>query len=105
MSEYDQPLVLPNDEFNQQLVANVHPADWVNPEPTGRYNIVVVGAGTAGLITAVVAASLGAKVALIEKLLIQSGRRVWRSSSTSLFMPLRIGLMTSATALGRLMKV
>ncbi len=67
MSEQDQSLILPNDEFNQDLVANVHPADWVNPEPTGRYNIVVIGAGTAGLITAVVAASLGAKVALIEK--------------------------------------
>ncbi|MDH4300849.1 MAG: mercuric reductase [Nitrospira sp.] len=67
MSESDQPLVLPQDEYNRQLVANVHPSDWVNPEPTGRYNIVVIGAGTAGLITAVVAASLGAKVALIEK--------------------------------------
>ncbi|MBX3649201.1 MAG: mercuric reductase [Rhodocyclaceae bacterium] len=59
--------MLPHDEYNQQLVANVHPSDWVNPEPTGRYNIVVIGAGTAGLITAVVAASLGAKVALIEQ--------------------------------------
>lgn len=67
MSESDQPQVLPNDEYNQQLVANVHPSGWVNPEPAGRYNIVVIGAGTAGLITAVVAASLGAKVALIEK--------------------------------------
>jgi pyruvate/2-oxoglutarate dehydrogenase complex dihydrolipoamide dehydrogenase (E3) component len=67
MSHYDEPMILPNDEHNQQLVANVHPADWVNPEPTGRYNIVVIGAGTAGLITAVIAASLGAKVALIEK--------------------------------------
>ena len=67
MSEHSQPLILPDDEPNRQLVSNVHPADWVNPEPTGRYNMVVVGAGTAGLITAVVAASLGAKVALIEK--------------------------------------
>lgn len=67
MSEHDQPLILPDDEYNQALVANVHPADWVNPEPTGRYNIVVIGAGTAGLITAVIAAGLGAKVALIEK--------------------------------------
>lgn len=67
MPEPDQTLVLPNDEHNQQLVANVHPLDWVNPQPTGRYNIVVIGAGTAGLITAVIAASLGAKVALIEK--------------------------------------
>jgi len=67
MSQHDQRLVLPDDEHNRQLVANVHPANWVNPEPTGRYNIVVIGAGTAGLIIAVIAASLGAKVALIEK--------------------------------------
>src|SRR6185437_5845882 len=67
MSEHNQSLIFPNDEYDQELVANVHPADWVNPEPTGRYNIVVIGAGTAGLITAVIAASLGAKVALIEK--------------------------------------
>lgn len=67
MTGQAQSLVLPHDEYNRQLVANVHPADWVNPEPAGRYNIVVIGAGTAGLITAVVAASLGAKVALIEK--------------------------------------
>ncbi|MFO0701810.1 MAG: NAD(P)/FAD-dependent oxidoreductase [Nitrospira sp.] len=67
MSEENQSMILPNDEYNQQLVRNVHPGDWTNPEPTGRYNLVVVGAGTAGLITAVVAASLGAKVALIEK--------------------------------------
>ena len=67
MSEHDESLMLPNDEYNQELVANVHPSEWVNPEPTGRYNIIVIGAGTAGLITAVIAASLGAKVALIEK--------------------------------------
>src|SRR5215470_5558604 len=67
MGQPDSPLILPNDEYNQQLVSNVHPSNWVNPEPSGRYNIVVIGAGTAGLITAVIAASLGAKVALIEK--------------------------------------
>ncbi len=59
--------VLPNDEHNRALVNNVHPPDWVNPEPSGRYNIVVIGAGTAGLVTAAVASALGAKVALIEK--------------------------------------
>jgi len=67
MSLHGENLVLPNDEHNQALVANVHPSNWVNPEPAGRYNIVVIGAGTAGLITAVIAASLGAKVALIER--------------------------------------
>jgi pyruvate/2-oxoglutarate dehydrogenase complex dihydrolipoamide dehydrogenase (E3) component len=37
------------------------------PHPAPRYNLVVIGAGTAGLVTAVGAAGLGAKVALIEK--------------------------------------
>ena len=62
-----ESLVLPNDEHNQQLVENVHPSNWVNPDPSGRYNIVVIGAGTAGLVTAVIAAGIGAKVALIER--------------------------------------
>lgn len=57
----------PEDEYNQSLIANVHPPHWVNPEPAGRYNLVVIGAGTAGLVTASVAAALGAKVALIER--------------------------------------
>ncbi|MBW2245367.1 MAG: mercuric reductase [Deltaproteobacteria bacterium] len=61
------PKIEPWDEFNQTLVSNVHPADWSNPVPDGRYNLVVVGAGTGGLITALVASSLGAKVALIER--------------------------------------
>jgi pyruvate/2-oxoglutarate dehydrogenase complex dihydrolipoamide dehydrogenase (E3) component len=48
-------------------VANVHPPDWVNAEPAPRYNLVVIGAGTAGLVTAAGAAGLGARVALIER--------------------------------------
>ena len=61
------PQVQPMDEYNSLLVANLHPAEWNNPKPSGRYNLVVVGAGTAGLVTAAGAAGLGAKVALIEK--------------------------------------
>lgn len=60
-------VVSPWDEHNQTLVSNVHPPDWVNPPPASRYNLVVIGAGTAGLVTAVGAAGLGAKVALIER--------------------------------------
>jgi pyruvate/2-oxoglutarate dehydrogenase complex dihydrolipoamide dehydrogenase (E3) component len=63
----EAPDVLPNDQYNRTLVANVHPADWKNPEPAPRYNLVVIGAGTAGLITAAGAAGLGAKVALVEQ--------------------------------------
>ena len=58
---------LPEDAYNQTLVAHVHPRDWTNPEPAPRYNLVVLGGGTAGLITAAGAAGLGAKVALIER--------------------------------------
>lgn len=61
------PLVSPDDEFNRALVSAVHPPDWVNPRPTGRYNLVVIGAGTAGLVSAAGAAGLGAKVALVER--------------------------------------
>ncbi len=60
----------PYDEHNQRLESHVHPADWVNPEPSGRYNLVVIGAGPAGLVTAAGAAGLGAKVALVERELI-----------------------------------
>jgi pyruvate/2-oxoglutarate dehydrogenase complex dihydrolipoamide dehydrogenase (E3) component len=64
----DQSVVVePWDEHNQALVRNVHPGDWVNPEPAPRYNLVVIGAGTAGLVTAAGAAGLGAKVALVER--------------------------------------
>lgn len=60
-------LILPQDEYNRELINNVHPPHWQNPRPTGRYNLVVLGAGTAGLVTAAIAAALGAKVALIER--------------------------------------
>lgn len=59
--------LIPNDSHNQTLLANVHPSEWINPEPGPRYNLVVIGAGTAGLICAAGAAGLGAKVALIER--------------------------------------
>lgn len=50
-----------------RLLHEVHPPDWVNPTPKGRYHLVVVGAGTGGLVTAAAAAGLGARVALVER--------------------------------------
>ncbi|MEI8383083.1 MAG: mercuric reductase [Planctomycetota bacterium] len=61
------PALQPVDEFNERLGNLVHPANWTNPTPAGRYNLVVIGAGTAGLVTAAGAAGLGARVALIER--------------------------------------
>jgi pyruvate/2-oxoglutarate dehydrogenase complex dihydrolipoamide dehydrogenase (E3) component len=57
----------PSDEHNLKLVDNVHPPAWVNPQPKERYHMVVIGAGTAGLVSAAGAAGLGARVALIER--------------------------------------
>lgn len=57
----------PWDEYNQRLCQHVHPADWSNPTPASRYNLVVLGGGTAGLVAAAGAAGLGATVALVER--------------------------------------
>ncbi|WP_026732150.1 mercuric reductase [Fischerella sp. PCC 9605] len=68
-SEFQKVIVSPIDEYNQTLVSYVHPPDWVNPKPAHCYDLVVIGAGTAGLVVAAGAAGLGLglKVALIEK--------------------------------------
>jgi pyruvate/2-oxoglutarate dehydrogenase complex dihydrolipoamide dehydrogenase (E3) component len=61
-----QPL-LPLDRFNQRLQQQIAPTDWVAPEPADRYHLVVIGAGTAGLVAAAGAAGVGARVAIVER--------------------------------------
>src|SRR6185503_7552917 len=52
---------------DKQLIENCHPAQRMNPMPARKYNLVVIGGGTAGLVSAAGAAALGARVALIER--------------------------------------
>ena len=59
--------LLPGDPFDAELLEQVRPAARVNPPPARRYNLVVLGGGTAGLVAATAAAALGARVALVEK--------------------------------------
>lgn len=59
--------ISPLDRHNSRLLALVRPQDWVNPTPEGRYNLVAVGGGTAGLVCAAGAAILGGRAALIER--------------------------------------
>ena len=63
--------VPPMDEHNRRLVANAHPPQHRNPRADrGRYNLVVIGAGTAGLVGSIGTAGLGGKAALIERRLL-----------------------------------
>ena len=54
-------------QTDQQWRELVFPANYRNPQPAAAYNLIVIGAGPAGLVTAIAAAGLGAKVALIER--------------------------------------
>lgn len=57
----------PHGDYDRELLANVRPPTWQNPQATGRYHLLIVGAGPAGLVAAEAAAALGAKVALVER--------------------------------------
>ena len=57
----------PQDAHERTRLENLHPSGWRNPRPEGRYRLLVIGGGTAGLVAAHAAAALGAKVALIER--------------------------------------
>lgn len=56
----------PGDD-DQRWQSAVAPPGHVNPRPQARYNLVVIGAGPAGLVAAIAAAGLGARVALVER--------------------------------------
>ena len=57
----------PGAEHDARWRRLVLPAGHRQPEPRERYHLVVIGAGPAGLVTAIAAAGLGANVALVER--------------------------------------
>ena len=60
-------IVSVEDPHDQRLINNCRAPGRANPAPAGKYNLVVIGGGTAGLVSAAGAAGLGAKVALVER--------------------------------------
>lgn len=61
------PSIRADSENDRRLLEHAHPDGWTNPVPTGRYHLVIVGAGTGGLVSAAIASTLGARVALVER--------------------------------------
>jgi len=62
----------PMDQHNTTLLDHVHPPEWqdpnaTNPDGSSSYDLVVVGGGTGGLISAAGSAGVGARVAIIEE--------------------------------------
>lgn len=53
---HDADAIPPFTPNNQRLEQYIHPKNWVNPTTNGKYNIVVIGAGTSGLVAAWAAA-------------------------------------------------
>ena len=58
--------ISPLDKHNTEFLDLLHPKGWVDPTPKPSYNLVVIGAGAGGLVSAAGAAGVGARVALIE---------------------------------------
>lgn len=69
-THFDATVAAPSDSYEAKRLAEVRPCAWDNPEPSGPYQLVIVGAGAAGLDAAREAAAFGIKVALIERHLI-----------------------------------
>ena len=67
---FDASITAPQDAWEDKRLADLHPVAWANPKPMDRYQLVIVGAGSAGVAAAELAIAMGLKVAMIERHLI-----------------------------------
>ncbi len=63
-------MTLTDDPHDRLMIENCHPPNHVNPTPNGKYNLIAIGAGAAGLVSAGGAGGLGAKSAIVERTLL-----------------------------------
>ena len=62
-----EEILSPEDPDDRRLIANCHPPNYLNPQPSGKYNLIAIGGGVAGLVSSGGAGFLGAKSALVER--------------------------------------
>ena len=55
------------DEFNRKTLDNCRPIKWVDPDYIEKYDLIAIGAGAGGLVSAIGAALSGGKAAIIER--------------------------------------
>ena len=67
MAERADQFAYPGADHDEAWRKLVYPPGYLNPQPASSYHLIVIGAGPAGLVTAIAAAGLGARVALIER--------------------------------------
>lgn len=67
MHEVNAAVLTSPSDVDFELRRHVHPPSWINPAPAPKYDLIVLGGGTAGLVSAIGAAGLGARVALVER--------------------------------------
>ena len=67
---FDASTTTPQDAWEDKRLADLHPTAWANPKPLDRYQLVIIGAGSAGVAAAELAIAMGLKVAMVERHLI-----------------------------------
>lgn len=55
------------DKHNRDTLNHCRPINWVDPDIDGTYDLVAIGGGAGGLVSAIGAAIVGGKAAIIER--------------------------------------
>lgn len=66
-TDYPAVSAATNEFEGENPARHIRPPEWRNPRPANLYNLVVLGGGYGGMLTALEAARAGAKVALVER--------------------------------------
>ncbi len=67
---FDASITTTEDAWEEKRLSDLHPTGWINPTPASSYQLLIIGAGSAGVAAAEMAVAMGLKVAMVERHLI-----------------------------------